>query len=444
MREHIRHQRSVLGSLYGLPAVRMPLDIARRAPDPERYLHLVSRQPIVDVCPMHTTINIRFAVEDLFCMVGHIDHHRILIGKPLGDGPEDRVVIAQRIVIFGEDATLLVRQFGALIHRWREILPLLRITGPVIHMRAHEVQDGQAALNLARFERITRLVPLIQRIVGFQQRLVVSVSTAVAGIKLALAEVRIVEEEAAAEVVDGILRLGLELIRQKVHLIASLTEHLGEERLIAPFPLFADSPERQHVLEHKTREIPRSHHIRKDYQTAVCRHCHLSWSRRLVIAIELRVVLVIALADYQHDLWHAEAATVNPYLLAGSLQLHNLIEAERQPIRRHIELRLILFRQFVLHLSDGIIGEKPPDGHLVRPSLGRCIIQQPGYHTAEDHPESRHKGWLHLGQNHPLTPLAEQTTQESPEYMYQSQQQDPVKASNRIQPTFVLMTSQLR
>ena len=381
---------------------------------------------------MHTAIHIGFAVEDLFCMVRHIDDHSILIHKALGDGPQDRVVIAQRVVIVGEDAALLVRQFRPLIHRWREILPLLRITGPVIYMRTHQMQDGQAALNLARFERITRLVPLIQRIVGFQQRLVVSVSTAVAGIKLALAEVRIVEEEAAAEVVDGILRLGLELIRQKVHLIASLTEHLGEERLVAPFPLFADSPERQHVLEHKTREIPRSHHIRKDYQTAVCRHCHLSWSRRLVIAIELRVVLVIALADYQHDLWHAEAATVNPYLLAGSLQLHNLarsqtigIEAERQPIGRHIELRLILLRQFVLHLSDGIIGEKPPDGHLVRPSLGIGIQQQPSCHTAQHSLQSRHHRRLYLRQNQSFAPFTKPLAKESPENVCQGQQQDP-------------------
>ena len=101
-------------------------------------------------------------------------------------------------------------------------------------------------------------IPLLQFL---EQPVVVTVQRCVALIEETAAEGRVGEEETAAEIIDGLLRVGQELIGKERHVIARPTEHLGEERLVAPHPAVADSPEREHVLEDKAREIPRRDNI---------------------------------------------------------------------------------------------------------------------------------------------------------------------------------------
>ena len=235
MGQGIDHQRAVLGILYRQPAIGMVLTIQWRTPDPERNLHLVAGQTIVDIGPMHPTVHIGFAVEDLLTMVGHIDHHGILICKPLCDSSHDRVVVAQRIVVLGQDLLLFVSQLRPVIHLWGEVcICLLWITGPIVHMRSHQMQDHQVMLDGRIF----------QGIVFLQHPIVETMCLGAARIKLPLTQFGVVQEKAAAEVIDSLLGLGLKLVGDEGHVIACLAEHLREEWLVAPLPTVADGIER--------------------------------------------------------------------------------------------------------------------------------------------------------------------------------------------------------
>ena len=97
------------------------------------------------------------------------------------------------------------------------------------------------------------------------------------------------------------------------------------------------------------------------------------------------MVLVIALANHQHDVGHAIAATVYLNLVARHLQLIYLsigqpigIKAEGQTIDGDIEICFVLLVQFVFHLSDGFTREEPTYGHLVVPRLRDGAIEAPG------------------------------------------------------------------
>ena len=57
---------------------------------------------------MHATIHIWTVVEDLLTMIGHIDHHSILVDEPLCDNSHNGVIIAQRVVIMRQYLFLLV------------------------------------------------------------------------------------------------------------------------------------------------------------------------------------------------------------------------------------------------------------------------------------------------------------------------------------------------
>ena len=428
MRQRISHHRAVLGVLNRQPAIGMIPQILRRAPYPERYLHLVACQAIIDVRPMHATIHIGLAVEDLLTVIGHIDHHSVLIGKALGDGIEDRVVVSERIVVFSEDALLLVSQFRAVIHRRCEVGErLARITGPIVDMRTHQVENHEVSLTLP--------IGLRTLIIGLQETLVKTVGLGVTNIKLPLAQFRIVQEEVAAEVVDGLLRLGQELVGDKRYVIASLAEHLWEKRLVAPLATIADGIERQHVLEDKARQIPRGHHIGKRNERTIFGHHHLIGCCLFLIAVELGVMLVVALANHQHDVGHAIAAAVHLNQSAGSLQLYYLlgsqtvdIDTKGQAIDGDIEFGLILTGQFVLHLSDGIAGEEPVHRHLIIPCLADGAEEHPGHDAAHDGFEASDEALVDLWQNHPLVHLAEIKPDDSPEEVRKYQQQNPAHA----------------
>ena len=88
------------------------------------------------------------------------------------------------------------------------------------------------------------------------------------------------------------------------------------------------------------------------------------------------MVLIVALANNQHDIWHTIAATIYYHFLASSHQLVYLvrcqmvgIDAETKSIYWQIELGAILTRQLVFHLSDGIVSIQSVSSHFIVPAL---------------------------------------------------------------------------
>ena len=84
------------------------------------------------------------------------------------------------------------------------------------------------------------LIFCLQLIIGLQYPIVKLVKAGITGVKLSLTHLRIIQEEAPAEVINSLFSLRLELISDKGHVIASLTEYLWEKRRITPFAAIAD------------------------------------------------------------------------------------------------------------------------------------------------------------------------------------------------------------
>ena len=84
------------------------------------------------------------------------------------------------------------------------------------------------------------LIFCLQLIIGLQHPIIELVKAGVTGIKLSLTHLWIIQEETSAKVIDSLFGLRLELIGDKGHMIACLTEHLREERCITPFTTVAN------------------------------------------------------------------------------------------------------------------------------------------------------------------------------------------------------------
>ena len=319
-------------------------------------------------------------------MVGHIDDEGVLVGKLLSDGCHDGVVVEDGVIVVGHDEPLLRRQVRTVVHRSPQVLArFLGIAGLVNQVRSHQMEDDQVVL----------LVLALQTVVLLEHAFVELVKTGIAGIELCLAQLRIVQEEATAEVIDRLIGLRQELVGDKRHVIARLAEHLGEERIVAPLARIADSMERQHILEHVARQIPRGHHIGKRHQTARLGHRQLTGCRRHLVAIELGVVFVIALANHQDDVRHTEGTAIDLYLVLHRHHRLQLvggqtvgIETEHQSVDGEIELGARLLRQLVLHLADVVLRHQFMDGLLVWPALLPGIIHQQGDHDAQNTSDS--------------------------------------------------------
>ena len=93
--------------------------------------------------------------------------------------------------------------------------------------------------------------------------------TTITGIKQLLTEWGMVQEETTTEVIDCLTCLGQKLVSDKGHMISCLTEHLWEHRHVTPVTLVTDGMKREHMLKHKTRQVPGCHHIGKGYQRTV-------------------------------------------------------------------------------------------------------------------------------------------------------------------------------
>ena len=110
-------------------------------------------------------------------------------------------------------------------------------------------------------DEVVLCVLSLQLVVVLQQVLVVAVQLRVARVELCSTQLRVVEEEAATEVVHRLLSLRQELVGEERHVVASLAEQFGEERIVAPLALVAYAVEREEVLEHEAREVPRRYNV---------------------------------------------------------------------------------------------------------------------------------------------------------------------------------------
>ena len=188
-------------------------------------------------------------------------------------------------------------------------------------------------------------------------------------------EARVVQEESAGEIKHRLARLRQELVGEERHIVARPLEHFGEERIVAPRPLLSDDVGRQHVLEDETRQIPGRHHIRELHQLASLLARHLPRRRRHVVAVELRVVFVVALADDEHNGWRRIGATVHRHPLSSLYQLVHLARsqlvgtyAERQSVDGLILLGPVVARHFVLDGPDGGQRHQAPQPLFVFPT----------------------------------------------------------------------------
>ena len=244
-------------------------------------------------------------------------------------------------------------------------------------MLAVEVEDGELSSVFGA------VVAALKAVVVVEQVFVEDVHAVVAHVKLRLAQLGVVEEEAPAEVVDGILGARQKLVGEKRHVIARLAEHFGKERIVAPFALVAGGIEREEMLEDEAREVPRGHHVVEGHQLASSAAFQLAWRGGLVVAIELRVVLVVALADDEHDLRTGEGAAVYAHAVLGDEQTVNLlgreavgIDAECHAIGWCIELGAVLACEFVLYGANVAIAEEARHGRLVGPACGGAPRQE--------------------------------------------------------------------
>lgn len=225
-------------------------------------------------------------------------------------------------------------------------------------------------------------------VVVVEQSVVERMKLGVAVVKLQLAELWVVEEEASAEVVDCFLGLWQELVGDEGDLIACLAEEFGEERIVAPVAFLAHNVCREDVLEDEAGEVPASHDIGKLGELARLFERCLAWCRLHEVAILLGVMSAVALAYDEHDVRRAVAATVYPYVFGGMYELCDLfggqlvgVDAESQSVDRNIEFGVSLVGELVLHFAYVLASEELECRHLVVPrGAGSCYEDDDAYH----------------------------------------------------------------
>ena len=295
-------------------------------------------------------------------MVGDVDHDRVLVGKASHDLIDDAVVVERGVVILRQDAPLVVVELGSsiLVVVGTKLSPSLRVALAVVDVLPHEVEQDEIVGRVGLFQ-----VLVILR----EQPLVVGESLRVARVKHRLRELRVVQEEATAEIIDRLLGLGEKLVRDETRVVARLAKQFGEERVVAPFPLLSDDVHREEILEDEARQIPRCHDIAEGHQLARLLPFHLPWRGGHEVAILLRVVLAKALADDQYDIGHAVGTPVDVHPVLCLDQFFHLLrgqfvgeDAEGQPVDGLVELCAVVARQLMLYTSDVRLREH--DHHL--------------------------------------------------------------------------------
>ena len=196
----------------------------------------------------------------------------------------------------------------------------------------------------------------------------------VAVVKLEFAQLRVIQEETAAEVVNRLLCLWQEFVGDEGYVVACLSEHFREERIVAPFAFLAYHMGREHVLENETGQVPAGYHIGKLGELARFLQGYLLWSGIHKIAVLLGMMAAEAFADNQHDVWRAVAAAVNFYLVGSMNELGNLmrsqlvgIDTELESVDRQIEYSMILLSEDMLYFAYRSTVHEFMVSHLVVP-----------------------------------------------------------------------------
>ena len=305
-------------------------------------------------------------LEHLLAVVGHVDDDGILLLEAANDLVDDGVVVESGIVVPHQLLLPVRRHLRAvlLIVVGREVGLLLRVARVVVHVLPQEVEDDQGGRGVG-----SEAVPLLQ------QAVVPDVGLLVAVVEHCCRETRVVQEEFAGEIKHRLARLRQELVGEERHIVACPLEHFGEERIVAPRPLLSDDVGRQHVLEDETRQVPGRHYISELHQLACLLARHLSRRRRHVVAVELSMMFVVALADDKHNGWRRIGATVHRHPLSSLYQLVHLARsqlvgtyAERQSVDGLILLGPVVARHFVLDGPDGGQRHQAPQSLLVFPT----------------------------------------------------------------------------
>ena len=213
-------------------------------------------------------------------MVGHIDDDGIFLLESLHDLCHDGVVVEGGVVVMAQYLALGIGQFRTLVFvaACPELSLILAIAQLVVHVLAHQMENGEIMVGLVLFQTV---------IIIFQQSIVQRMQLGVSVVELQLAQFRIVQEEAAAEVIYRLLSLWQELVGDEGYVVACLAENLREERIVAPFSLVAYHIGGEHVLEYEAGEVPAGHDICKLGEFLGFLQCRLLWGGFHEVAILL-------------------------------------------------------------------------------------------------------------------------------------------------------------
>ena len=130
---------------------------------------------------------------------------------------------------------------------------------------------------------------------------IVTIDDAIAEVEAKAVHLGIVEEEAAVEV-DAALAVDiLILIGQKSHPVAGLAKDGREENAVVPSPRLPQAMGGEQLLEHVAGQIPRTHHVGEHNQAVFDGQPQLMGRSGKRITIELGMILVVTLAEYQYN-----------------------------------------------------------------------------------------------------------------------------------------------
>ena len=109
------------------------------------------RQSGIDCSAVVAAKVLETIIETLFAMIGNIDDNGILVLKTTQYLIDNGVVIQRGIVIVGQDIEILFGQIGTVIVLTCPFPLFIRITGVVVYMLPHHVEDNQVAVLIGRW-----------------------------------------------------------------------------------------------------------------------------------------------------------------------------------------------------------------------------------------------------------------------------------------------------
>ena len=97
----------------------------------------------------------------------------------------------------------------------------------------------------------------------------------------------IIQEKATRKIIYRLFGLGKKLICKEGNIVTGPFKQFGEQRIIAPFALFADNVHGQNILKDKTCKVPTRHHIAELGQQSALFELQLTGGCGIAVAIKL-------------------------------------------------------------------------------------------------------------------------------------------------------------